>query len=181
MRVQMTNSSKMIFAVAEMPTVNRIISLMKEDESSIEEYCRMAANLISNERWEIHRPVAEMCKNSRANDNYFEGSKNADVWISFLAFDSFAGAYEIGICMTDIWSICEDNRDEIISHMYINKFDGQKPKVSSLNRSTNICRNCFRAFDDVLMPYLSKANFCPACGCKWERETERIKEKEKEF
>ena len=170
MRVRMTNDSKQLFTVAEMPYVNQIISDMKED-NGLKDYCMMAANLIGNERWEIYRPDAEMCKNCRVDNYYSDNSGNADVWISFLAFNAYAGAYEIGICLTDIWNINGENKEEILPHMYINAFDGQKVCTAEFKKSDSesyagVCGHCGKIYGLAYERLLMSSNFCPNCGVK---------------
>lgn len=127
MKVKFTEDAKRFITVSEMPAVKRIIAEMKED-GEIKGYSEMAARVASgkNENFEILKAEAEISRNARVNDAYGEGSGKLDVWLNIYAFNSYAGFYEIGAYLTDIWAITGDNAEEIRNHMYINKYSREK-------------------------------------------------------
>ena len=165
---------------AEKQAAERIIAECKEDETKIEEYCRMAMHSVNNERWEIFRPKAEICKNKRVNDRFFEGSGILDVWIEFLAFDEFNGAYEVGVCLSDIWDTPWETIETMQENMYLNIFNNHlKKSYLTISDGRGECCSCGYGFDEEYTHFLKKAKFCPECGCEWKRQEEYIREREK--
>lgn len=124
MRVTVSKEIKKYLTVSEMPAVNEIIKFMKEDEFTVEDYARMAMNSLGYiaQRFEIYRASATIAKNQRANNAIFEGSNNLDVWIEFLAFDSYYGAFDCGVYLSDLWGLTEENEGELYDNMYLNAF-----------------------------------------------------------
>lgn len=113
-----------------MPKVQEIIKyFQEEDETPINDYARWAANIVTKHTLcnpEILKATAEITKNARANDSILEGSGNLDVWFEFYIFDKYAGFYEIGAYLTDIWQATDENNEYIKSHMYINAYTKNK-------------------------------------------------------
>ena len=126
MRVQVTSKEKKFLTVAEMPAVRHIILDMKEDGISIEYYADMAMRAFKGSGFEIFRPKATIARNCRVNDRFFEGSGKLDVWIEFLAFNPFYGAYDCGVYVSDLWDLCDENAHELAEKMYINAFTKEK-------------------------------------------------------
>jgi hypothetical protein len=130
MKVKITAASKRIITIAEMPKVQEIIKyFQEEDETPINDYARWAANIVTKHTLcnpEILKATAEITKNARANDSILEGSGNLDVWFEFYIFDKYAGFYEIGAYLTDIWQATDENNEYIKSHMYINAYTKNK-------------------------------------------------------
>lgn len=123
MKVKLTENVKKYITIAEMLMVRRIISDMKED-TGIKEYAQMAARIASgtNERFEILKSEASIAKNCRICDAYAEGSGNLDVWLEIYAFNQFAGFYEAGVYLTDLWKLTGENAKEIKAYMFINEY-----------------------------------------------------------
>lgn len=126
MKVRITKEAKEYLKVTQMPFVNSIIKDMKEDETPIEEYCRCAVRAISgkNTRWKIFDATAEICMDEKTPFDFFgESTGILNVWIEFIAFDSFYGCYEIGCLLTDIWDLGDEEAAEKIKrNSYINTF-----------------------------------------------------------
>lgn len=124
MRVTVSKEIKKHLTVSEMPAVNEIIKLMKDDKSTVEDYARMAMASLGYivQEFEIYRASATIAKNQRANDAIFEGSNDLDVWIEYLAFDSYYGAYDCGVYLSDLWGLTEENEGELCDKMYLNAF-----------------------------------------------------------
>lgn len=122
MKVQITDSAKEMLFVAEMPAVRRIIQEQKEDEQTVEDYAKQAMHAFSNETFQIFNAKASIAKHAGTVDAFFNGSRSLDVWIEFIAFNSSCGVYEIGVYLTDIWSLSENNREEIRNRLYCNYF-----------------------------------------------------------
>ena len=124
MKIQFTADMKRIVTVAEMPAVRKVIEAEKEnDEWTVQEWAKMAAEIICpRSRVKVLEASAEIAKNCRVWDAYADGSADFDVWIRFTALvndDSFVmgGAY-----LSDLWAASSDNREEIISRMYVRRF-----------------------------------------------------------
>lgn len=124
MKVQVTKRTKEDLYVSEMPLAKRIIEEEKEDSHNVEEYALMVLSALGyNAPFEVYRPVAMVSKNRRIHDRYFEGSGILDVWVEFLAFDKYYGAFDCGVYLSDIWDLCDENRKELRSKMYFNAFE----------------------------------------------------------
>lgn len=124
MKIRITNNSKKVLTVAEMPIVKAIIEDFKEDVS-VEEYAAQAAEIASGEngKFEILKATAEISKNRRVWNLFSEKSNHLDVWIEVYAFNEFYGFYNIGVYLSDLWSrVGGENDEEIRQRMYINKY-----------------------------------------------------------
>ena len=122
MKVQFTNETKKFVTVAEMPAVRKVISTMKEDGMTAKDYAEMAAQVASAcNAVKVLEASAEIAGNCRVWNAIAEGTERFDVWVKFTAFtgDGFVmgGAY-----ITDLWTLAADNREDILSHMYIQRF-----------------------------------------------------------
>ncbi len=124
MKVSITKESKKILTLEEAQVARQIILDRKEDEWSVTEYAEMAVNVVcgcSDHCVEVLKATAEINKNCRAWNVYSENSGTLDVWIKATAQTS-EGFYIIGVYLSDIWEISDDNHAEIASHMFIRKF-----------------------------------------------------------
>lgn len=122
MKVKLTEEMKKYISIAEMPVVKQIIKDMKEDDSIIG-YAQAAAHVASGwNDFEILKAEASIAKNCRVWNQYGENTDDLDIWLDIYAFDSYAGFYEIGIYLSDVWSITGDNSDELKNYMYIEKY-----------------------------------------------------------
>ncbi len=117
--------------LSEKPIVDRIIEDMDDDSCVAMEYAEIAARCITHcNDIEILRVESEICRNCRTKDRYFEGSKDFDIWITFIALVSngFNGIVMGGANLTDIWDISghEETDEPIRRHMFIRKFEEVK-------------------------------------------------------
>lgn len=124
MKVKLTQETKKYITVAEMPTVLEIISDLKEDSSSIENYAEMAIQVAYDgiAYSEILKASATIAKNCRAWNVYSDHSETLDIWIEATAYVNGDEFIMIGAYLTDIWQISSDNNKEIASNMYIRRF-----------------------------------------------------------
>ena len=122
MKVTITAEMKKIITTYDMPSVNKVIKVVKEDETTVNEWAEMAARVAANSNnVEVLKSSAEIVKNCRVWDCYDEGSADFDVWIRFVAYTD--NGFIMGAAyLTDIWSITGENGDEIRTHMHIRKF-----------------------------------------------------------
>ena len=129
-------------AFEETSEIKRMRAVMNEDENTAEEYARLLMQKIIEQEngtyceWNIFNPKAEITGNFRAKDNYFEGSKTLDVWISFIAFNSYYGCYEVGAYLTDIWQLSPDKEynKELFNHMYMNVYKKVQEKKNEIKK-----------------------------------------------
>ena len=122
MKVRISDESKKIITIEQMPAARKVIEAMKDDEWTVKDYAAMAARIASGcNAVKVLEASAEIAANCRVWDAFAEGSRRFDVWVEFaaLADNGFVmgGAY-----ITDLWSSGADNLDETRSHMYIRKF-----------------------------------------------------------
>lgn len=124
MKVKLKKEYKEYITIAEMQTVRKIISEMKEDEFEDEDYAKIAIEAAYNgiASTEILKCSASIAKNSRIWNAYNEESKNIDIYIEAIAFINKEEFIIIGAYLTDIWQIGSNNISIIKSHMYIRKF-----------------------------------------------------------
>lgn len=123
MKIQLTNEMKHIVTVAEMPSVRSVIESERDDEWTVKEWAKMAAEFVCpHSRVKVLEASAEIAKNFRVRDAYGEDSADFDVWVKFTAFadDSFVmGA----VYLTDLWTASADNREETVKHMHVRRFE----------------------------------------------------------
>lgn len=122
MKVSITAESKRYITLEEAPIAKAIIDNLKEDETTAAEYVTYAINAACKGTCqEVFKAKATICKNCRANNSIIENSKDLDVWIEATA-QTTEGFCIIGVCLSDIWQLCEDNRENIVSRMYVRTF-----------------------------------------------------------
>ena len=122
MKVTISDKSRKIITVEQMPAARKVIEVMKEDEWTVKDYAAMAARIASGcNGARVIEASAAVVGNHRVWDAIAEGTERFDVWVEFIAFtgDSFITG---GACITDLWRSNADNLDDIRSHMYIRKF-----------------------------------------------------------
>ena len=123
MKVQFTADAKRFVTIAEMPAVRKVIEVVKEDEWTAKEWAKMATGIVCHHSCvKVLEASAEIAKNCRVCDVYTEGSADFDVWIRFTAFvgDGFVMG---GVYLSDLWEVNDDNREQLINHMYIRQFE----------------------------------------------------------
>ena len=127
MKVKITEDTKRIITISEMPAVRKIISELRED-NYLKQYASCAARVASGryDTFEILKAEAEIAKNARVWDAYGEGTGNLDVWVNIYAYNPYYGFYDFGVYLTDIWAISDDNKNEIKTHMYIKSYVAAK-------------------------------------------------------
>lgn len=64
----------------------------------------------------------EIAGNCRVWNYYTDDSGRLDVWLVVYGYNRFTGFVEAQMYLSDLWSLSADNRDEIRSHMCVNKF-----------------------------------------------------------
>lgn len=124
MKVSITQYSKKVISIDEARIAKEIIKGEKEDTASVEEYAKMAVRAaLPDGMWveNILEASAEIVKNCRVWDAYFDGSRDLDVWITATA-KTYEGFMEIGCHLTDIYKITPDNKDEFRSRAFIVRY-----------------------------------------------------------
>ena len=124
MKVKVTQDAKKWLTVAEMPEVRKIIEYLKDydwTESDKQTVVRLGmADAFGT--FEILKAEAEIAGNARIWNYYTDDSGRLDVWLVVYGYNQFDGFVEAHMYLSDLWSLSDNNRDEIRSHMYINKF-----------------------------------------------------------
>ena len=122
MKILLPKHYKNWMTVQELENARDIIRDFKEiDRESFKDDTQTAARLASrtNETFEILSLSAEIAGNARAND-FFAG--RLDIYVEARAFSSWAGFYELGFYLSDLWRFNGENGDEIRKHMYIRAY-----------------------------------------------------------
>ena len=123
MKVQITNEAKQYLTLAEMPNVRKIIADLKDDEYSVKDYAKIAADFVFNYGYcNTFDEKAEITKHS--GYEYSNTITGIDVWVSFKAYNKSLDSFAIcGIYLSDIWQIgIEDEHKAIKSRMYIKRY-----------------------------------------------------------
>lgn len=125
MKVSMTSKSKSIITLNEAPAARKIILDLKENPTTVEEYAKIGASVLT-EHWhdgfgvEILKAKAEISKNRSVWDYYHDKSENLDVWIEATARSANA-FYEFGIYLSDVWRVGQDE-SHILENMFVRRF-----------------------------------------------------------
>ncbi len=121
MKVVFTKEQKRYITVAQLPAVKRMIADLKS-EYDMNDFAPMAVRIASGTNGgKIFEASAEIAKNCRIYNMYFEGSEDLDVWLTIYALTD-NGFYEIGAYLSDVWQLNGENADELREHMYICKY-----------------------------------------------------------
>lgn len=122
MKVSITEDSKRLITLNDMPAVKAMIEALKEE--SAKDSLFILANVFYAETPKEY--TAEIAKNDRIYNRFSDNSKNYDVWVKTTLPETFENGkfviYKVGCYLSDIWEINADNKEEIKSHMYIRKF-----------------------------------------------------------
>lgn len=120
MKVYLTEHSKDLLKVSELPVAKNLIRIFADDEG---DYAKMAATLVTGtNNCILLKEKAEISKNCRIWDAYYTGSKDIDIWINIYVFAPLIGFYDIGFYVTDMWDLSYNNRKEIKSRMFIEEY-----------------------------------------------------------
>lgn len=125
MIVRMTADSRRVISLDESEIARRIIEMAREDD--LRSYAVSAVNCTGvnfNGCTKIYEANAEIARNGRVWDAFFEGSRDIDIWINVVARTDY-GFVELGAYLTDIWQITGSNSEEIRSHFYMRRFTEQ--------------------------------------------------------
>lgn len=122
MKIEITEASKIIITLLDLPKVTQIIDMFAErDDEKENEMLDLANFLADGHQCEIWQGTAEIAKNNRVWDAYDEGSRDLDVWIDITMRTSDA-FFEAGAYVTDIWQIGSVDASELRNRMYIREF-----------------------------------------------------------
>lgn len=124
-KVTIPKEMKSIITLADMPAVREIQKDFREGEDTLEELGNLAMFVFNDKVYDFFNASAEIAKNRRVSNFWNDNSKDLDVWIKFIAFNSDCGCYEVGAYVSDIYNIDPRYKKEmeiIKSHMYVNSF-----------------------------------------------------------
>ena len=117
-KVKITDTTKRITAAADMPLARRVAA---ESNEGLADMVQMAADYVCGNNTKVFESSAEVAKNCRAWDLYFDGSKDFDVLIKFKAFNEFDRKFCIvSALLSDVWKIGGD--EDIKRYMFIRTF-----------------------------------------------------------
>lgn len=110
------------FLVSEVPVIKSIQAEYKEVD--IVEMARRAMNIIcKGESFKFFEPTAVIARNCRVKNFYENNSGDIDVWIEFVAFNSWVGCYECGVYLSDVLNIWDGtDKDDFENNMYVRRF-----------------------------------------------------------
>lgn len=99
---------KNILTIAEgekIDIMNRVI--LDED---VDDYYKMMLGVVGlDSSCHVYSGQSSLAKNKRANDNYFNGSGNLDIWIEIKAFKPGVKFCVLGAYLSDLWKFdCSD-------------------------------------------------------------------------
>ena len=125
MKVNLSKSYKDFFTISDLERAKEVIKYMKDDESSVKDYAKIAVEhvLLKEDRYEtlvrIIEAEAVTEKNGRIFDAYGFESGYMDVWLNITARTD-RGYLEVGAYLTDIWKIGADT--DLREHMWIQHY-----------------------------------------------------------
>ena len=127
MKVTLLKEDKKLITLADAPIVRQIITDMKEDASTAEEYAEMAVRAAYNYdaySIEVFKASAKIATNYRAFNVFTENSGNLDIWINATACVNDEEFIMIGVYLSDIWQLTgrKNENQGIVSNMYIRRF-----------------------------------------------------------
>lgn len=131
-KIRLTENSKRIINMMEKPIVDEMIKTIQRDgtDGSIGDpfMLGIAMSCITsyNGDWKFYDIEAEIAKNRRIYNYYTENSADFDIWISFKAFDEYSGFYIVHCYLSDIFSVSEENKQEIRKQMYVREYAEMK-------------------------------------------------------
>ena len=133
MKVNITKESRKWMTVEELPYAKQIVKDMKDDDFSVADYAKMAADAIIWGRYNhdyvnrIMEADAEICRdNGIAYEQFGEGCGRLGVWLRFTA-ETFDGFLKVGCLLSDVWALGTDEaRETLIGHSYIRYYTEQK-------------------------------------------------------
>ena len=122
MKVKITKESRESLRMSQKEAAQRVVDSAREDEWTTEEWAAFAARLVLESCDDFPDKVMEaramVMPNARIGyDAFCGGSENLDVWLEATAkgYHSFC---EFGVYLSDLWAVCHDNHNEILSHMF---------------------------------------------------------------
>lgn len=125
MVVKMTRESKKYITIEECERAQKVISSMKEDTSTVNDYAAIAIRVAFYGKAysiDILKATAELMKNHRVWNLYTEDSGEIDVYIKATAFVNNSEYVMISGYLSDIWQVTGKNNEEIATHMYVRRF-----------------------------------------------------------
>jgi hypothetical protein len=119
MKIKLTEDMKRVITIDKMDAIKIVNEAMK-DQKNLNWEAEQALLLASNNTSaEILKVTPQIGLNHRIRDYYDKGSADVDVWITVLAYSPVFGFYDISFYLSDIWSLCAENRNEVKQHMHI--------------------------------------------------------------
>lgn len=127
MKVTLLKEDKKLITLVDAQIVRQIITDMKEDINTAEEYAKTAVRAVYDYdaySIDVLKASAKISTNYRAWNIFTENSGNLDIWINATACVNDDEFIMIGAYLSDIWQIVskKDENKDIVSNMYIRRF-----------------------------------------------------------
>lgn len=124
MKVSFEKDYRRLYTLEDIDAARVVMEYEKEDEETAAGWAEMAAReavrgCCGRYVEEIITAKAETAKNCRIWDEYGDGSKDMDVWIT-ATVKIDRGFLEIGAYLSDIW---QTGAERYTQHMYICRYD----------------------------------------------------------
>lgn len=116
LKIKMIEGYKKVFTVEEMVIAKRIISELKEENMTNEEYGRIIVNYYLSMRYtddfldEVISAKMEVCKNRRCWERYGDDSRDIDIYVTAKAL-TVKGYIEVGCYLSDVWDFNPESND----------------------------------------------------------------------
>lgn len=119
--IKLTEASKRLISILEIDDVKTMINNLRVEglETTIFDYLDIAMSCVKHSNWTFYDVNMSICKNCRIYNYYTDNSAYYDIWVEFKAFNDYEGFYVVGINLSDLYSIGEDNKQDIRQHMFV--------------------------------------------------------------
>lgn len=123
MKIKITNETKQWLTNSEMQEAKTIIASMQEYDG-IKDDAMAAARIASrcNDDFIILKCDAEIAGNARVFNYYNDNSGRLDIWVIVFAYSVYAGFYNMGFYLSDIWAATGENGEQIRKHMFVKEY-----------------------------------------------------------
>ena len=119
-----SDDMKNVLTIAEgekLSTMNHVIS-----DEDVDDYYKMMLGAVGlDSSCHVYFDQILLAKNERANDDYFNGSGNLDIWIEIKAFKQGVEFCVLGAYLSDLWKF--DSSDEGYAALRQNMFIEEYP------------------------------------------------------
>ena len=125
-----SDDMKNVLTIAEgekLCTMNYVIS-----DEDVGDYHKMMLGAVGfDSSCHVYSGQILLAKNERANDNYFNGSGNLDIWIEIKAFKQGVEFCILGAYLSDLWKFdgSDDGYAALRQNMFIEEYPLKEGKI----------------------------------------------------